>query len=370
MSKKIGILTFHYANNHGAVLQAYALRETVNSFPGCQAELINYVPKGYRYPVLAGSSIEALGRMREKFNRFLAEHCGVCTPMLHSVTGNAYDLYLVGSDQVWNTDLLEVVTDYEYFLPHLDREARRIAYSASIGMKVENMDQTLFQKYLPAFHSISLREKSYQGIISRLAGKLCASTLDPSMLLDGGHYEALIERPDFAPESSRTEEPFLLYFWYDMGDGGLGGIGTVNTLARKYGLIVRHTFLSEHSAARQMLVRDGGCMFESGIGEFLWYIKNASVVVTNSFHGVVFSLLFQRPLYLFYPEIRSSRQENLVELFGLERRTVKGYISPDQLNLEMDYGPIFKILEQERERSLSYLKLQITDLGKLDENRR
>lgn len=356
--KKIGILTFHYADNHGAVLQAYALRKVINSFTGYHAEIINYVPKGYGYPVLAGNKtlIEGQRRKREKFNQFLSGYCGIDSPMVHSVIGNEYDLYLVGSDQIWNTDIPEASADYEYFLPNLDSTARRAAYSASVGMDPEKIDRDLFQKYLSKFEAISLREKSYTEITTELSGKNCEYTLDPTMLLQKKDYEFLVKKPDI------SEEPYILYFWYDMGDGGFGSVETINTLARKYGLSVKHTFLPEAYVINHMIVNNHGHIFHAGPGEFLWYVENAQAIVTNSFHGAVFSILFGKPFYIYYPEMRKCRQENLVQLFHLQDRVIEGYVCPEQLNLEMDYTDISSILEREREKSMAYLKQLIKNI--------
>lgn len=351
--KRIGMLTFHYATNHGAVLQAYALYKTINSFSDCQADIINYVPEGYSYSIISNDGmVDEQKKKREKFNQFLVENCGISTQMIHSVAGNMYDVYLVGSDQVWNTDLPEAA-DHEYFLPNLSDEAKRMAYSASIGMNIDRIDRKLFQEYLTKFYAISLRERSYQKVVSELSGKECEYTLDPAMLLRQKDYEPLIEKP------AVTEDRYLLHFWYNNGDDGFKNIEMLNILARKYGLSVKHTFSSNMYVARQMLVNDGGNIFHAGIGEFLWYIKNAQVIVTNSFHVAVFAMLFKRPLYIIYPEIGSCRQENLVDMFHLQDRVIQGYVCSDQLNLEMDYASIFSILEKERERSISCLKNMI-----------
>lgn len=349
MIKRIGILTFHYANNYGAVLQAYALRKVINSFPDCQAEIINYVPNGYTY-FTSPDEADKQRRRRKKFEAFLSKYCGINTPMISSVTGNEMDVYVVGSDQIWNMDIPIAAADHEYLLPHLRQEAKRIAYSASIGMNIDKIDTELFKKYLPRFDRISLREKSYVEYISELSGKRCEYTLDPAMLLKKEDYEPLIERPE------TTEEPYIFYFWYDMGDGGLESVELVNTLARKYHLSVKHTFSSEICLAKHLLVNNGGDVSKEGIGEFLWYVKNAWAIVTNSFHVAVFSILFQKPLYIYYPRIRSSRQRNLVDLLNMKDRVMHGYVSAEQLNLETDYISIFSILEKERARSISYLK--------------
>lgn len=351
MSKKIGILTFHQADNHGAVLQVYALRKILNMFPNCCAEIINYVPEGYCYVAPRDENIKKqIERKREKFQKFLIEQCGLHKPMIHTVTGNEYDIYLVGSDQVWNTDIPEVRADYEYFLPHLEERARRAAYSASIGMDFDRINRDLFRKYLSRFSEISLREKSYIGIVNELSGKNCVSTLDPTMLLDKEEYDLLVEEPEM------HEEPYILYFSYSFGDEGLGSVETVNRFARKYDLSVKHTFQTEGSLERKLLVKDGGCILHSGIGEFLWYVKNAAMVVTNSFHGAVFSIIFRKPFYICYPQIRKCRQENLVALLNLQDRVIERYKKPNKINLEMDYAAIYSIIRREREKSVDYLR--------------
>lgn len=351
MGKNVGIMTFHYADNYGAVLQTYALRKVINSFEYCSAKIINYVPENYQYFVFSGDSmIEKQKSNREKFNKFLSEYCGINVPMVHSVIGNEYDTYIVGSDQVWNVDLPIVSADYEYFLPHLDENAKRIAYSASIGMEIERIDKELFQKYLTKFDKISLREKSYTKVISELSGKNCEYTLDPTMLLNKKEYESVVKKPD------EVIEPYLLYFWYDMGDGGFESVETVNLLAKKYGLSVKHTFPPKEYLINHLITNNAGCMLYDGICEFLWYIKNATLVVTNSFHGAVISLIFQKPLYIYYPRMRCCRQENLVDLLNLQDRVLQGYVEANKLNLEMDYKAINSSLKKEKEKSLLYLK--------------
>lgn len=357
MDKKIGILTFHFADNYGAILQAYALRKAINSFPNCNAEIINYVPQNYRSYIIFGQSGNGAERKkREKFREFLLKYCGINTAMIHSVTGNKFDLYIAGSDQIWNTDIPEVFADYEYFFPNLSDEAKRIAYSASIGMDYEKIDRSLFKKYLTKFDKISLREKSYVNIISELSEMECENTLDPTMLLEQKDYERLIRKTDF------SDEPFLFHFWYDLGNGGLWSIETVNALARKYRLSVKHIIPPEEAVMNQLIVNKSNYIFQEGIEEFLWCIKNAQVVVTNSFHGAVFSILFKKPLYIYYPEIRKCRQENLVNMFNLQDRVIRGYISPNNLNLKMDYESISVILERERKRSLHFLKNAIEEI--------
>ena len=98
--KKVGILTFHYSDNYGAVLQAYALRRIINQLPYCQAQIINYVPLGTKYTLYENTEEgrELLIEKRKLFEEFLRENCGIDTPVIHEISGNDYDYYCAGSD--------------------------------------------------------------------------------------------------------------------------------------------------------------------------------------------------------------------------------------------------------------------------------
>jgi hypothetical protein len=346
--KKIGILTFHYADNYGAVLQAYALRKIINSLPDCKAEIINYVPEGYVYYLYKddGSEKKLLEKRRELIEEFLMQECGICSSMIYNVKGNDYDYYCVGSDQVWNIDLREN-KDLEYFLPNLDDKAVKIAYAASIGIEIERIDENIFKKYLPQFNNISLREGTYIEYIEQICNVKCEKVLDPVLLLNKDEYEYLIdkERP--------KKKPYILLFWYILDDELMKCIEFVNTLARKYGLAIVHSIIG---APRYMFCNDAGCMMNEGIDGFLWYMKHAEFVITNSFHGAVFAAQFERPFYIFISNIRRSRLDNLVEILDIKDRVINGYISPGEMNKNINFEAIRNRLKVERDKSMNFLR--------------
>ena len=124
--KKVGILTFHYVDNYGAVLQAYALRKKINELPECRAEIINYVPSGFEYELYGnGEKYRAmLQKKRQSFEAFLSKYCGVNTPIISSVEDSGYDYYCVGSDQVWNSGYCNM--DKAFFLQFGDKKRHPI----------------------------------------------------------------------------------------------------------------------------------------------------------------------------------------------------------------------------------------------------
>ncbi len=355
--KRIGILTFHYADNYGAVLQAYALQKTLNTFEGYEAEIINYVPVGYKLkPHEKGkNALIRFWERRRKIEKFLREQCKITTVMLSSVQGNAYDYYCVGSDQVWNTQLPENV-EYEYFLPHLTDEAVRFSYAASVGIEMSKVQEEVFYKYIPKFSYISLREKEYIDSFASFTDTKCHHVLDPTMLLEKEDYEQLIDRKK--EEDLPYKKPYVLFFWYHIEDDLFRCVEFVNALARKYGLEVVH---SVADAPPYMFCENGGYMMYSGIEEFLSLVKHADFVVTNSYHGSIFAMQFERPFYMFISTNRRSRLDNLVEMFGIEDRVVKGYMSPAQMNMDIDFDKIKKIMREKKKTSMQYISEAIAD---------
>lgn len=346
--KKIGILTFHYADNYGAVLQAYALRKIMNSLPNCKAEIINYIPEWFVYhPYKSDKHAKyLLEEKRRCVERFLMDECGICTPKISEVRGKDFDYYCVGSDQVWNLEI-PIAKDLEYFLPHLDSDAVRIAYAASIGMEVEKINKSVFETYLPQFKKISLREGSYIEYINQICNVNCEEVLDPTLLLDKRDYESLLA------QDKREEVPYILFFWYELDDSLMKGVEFANTLSRKYGISIIHSIMN---APSYMFCNNAGCMMYEGIEGFLWYVKHAKFVVTNSFHGSIFAIQFAIPFYIFISEIRRSRLDNLIKTLGIEERVVKGYVNPSEINDNIDFGSIRNKIEMGTKHSIDFLK--------------
>ncbi|TCL58125.1 polysaccharide pyruvyl transferase [Kineothrix alysoides] len=345
--KKIGILTFHYADNYGAVLQAYALRRVINVLPDCVAEIINFVPKEFTYSLYKNDikSRQLLCGKRKKFEDFLQKTCGISSPMISKVEGNQYDYYCVGSDQVWNI----MLGDVEFFLPHLDENAIRISYAASIGMSSEKVYEykDLFEKHVSKFKEISLREQAHVDFIQTVCHKECQCVLDPTLLLKTEDYSAIIT------EDHVKNKPFILFFWLFHDDNLMKGIEFVNTLSRKYGLPIVHTVADAKS---YMFNMDYGNVFYEGVDYFLWYIKNASFVVTNSYHATLFSMQFKTPFYTFLVDKMSSRMNTLSKKFGICDRMVNSYINPGKLDDNIDFGYIEERLIVERDKSIDFLK--------------
>lgn len=346
--KRIGILTFHFADNYGAVLQSYALRRVINSFPECNAEIINYVPSDFFYAKTWQNEYEHMlfEKKRESFRKFLLDYCGVRGEVRYTIPAHGeYDYYVAGSDQIWTTD---PILD-EYFLPHISKGAKRVSYAASIGINPDNpnLKYSVLREGVSRFDAVSVRETGHVSLIEKLTGKKCYCTLDPTLLLDEKDYEALVSKQQL------KNKPFIFFFWLRHDRNKLQGVAFANALSRKLEVDIVHY---DNTVSDDLFFSDGGCMQFEGVENFLWYVKNAEYVITNSYHCTIFSILFRKPFYTFGTETMNLRIETLKEKLPVAERIIESYLDINKVNTKMDYIGIYERLKQERGYSLSYLK--------------
>ena len=345
--KKIGILTFHYVDNYGAVLQAWALLQVLNALPDCYAEIINYVPKDYYIiPYRSGAdSYENMISKRKKYELFLTKHCRITSPMVSSVTGENYDYICVGSDQVWNLHFRENET-MEYLLPNVHENICCFSYAASMGIWQGKADVQLFQKYAKRFSAVSVRENDTCIWLRERCGIHAVTTIDPSLLLSARDYKALME-------TQIIEENFLLYFSYPIGDEIWKSAAFAKRLARRYGLRIMHTVVN---CPDSLFGKEAKCIMYDGMEAFLWYMKHARIVVTTSYHGVAFSVVYRRPLYIFLPNTGANRIEDLAMRLHLMDRIVREILPWDALSDQMEYADTVVCLEQEQKSADAFFK--------------
>lgn len=347
-NKKIGILTFHYVDNYGAVLQAWALRTVLNRMPGVNAEIINYIPDGYKIlPYIRNEmGISDMERKRDRYEMFLAENCEIFDRSINRVTGEGYDCCCVGSDQVWNMGFRENVT-YEYLFPNLNSNVERFSYAASVGGKIEEKDKVRFYECLSRFNSISVREECNIEDLRQAGIRGAVTVIDPTLLLQKNDYEELIIEPENKPDN------YIFFFSYPIGEDMRRYTPFVNRLAIENGLNILHSF---PVAPANLFVRDCGCMMYEGIGEFLWYIKNARVVVTTSYHGAIFGKLFNRPTYIICRKTGGERFKQLGQIVNLSG----SFVEDDWMTRNWDFAKMTELSDENFEfwkaKSLSFLR--------------
>lgn len=263
-----------------------------------------------------------------------------------------YDAIIVGSDQVWRYVFIydDVAT---YFLDFVKGQTtKRIAYAASVGVdynEYPEKDLELVKKLYPRFDAVSVREKESVELIRTLWAEnpVAEFVLDPTMLLTVKDYEKLIGKAGV----KKSEGSNLFYYVLDMTEKKRNAI--FNIALKKD--LPPYTIYSSHKEELCKILKGG---FTQKIEQWLTCIRDADFVVTDSFHGCVFCLLFNKQFVVYGNKERGlSRFVSLLRMFGLENRIVDVNLSADDIMSlpAIDYDRVNGILEMERKKSLKFL---------------
>lgn len=359
---KLLLVTLFEVNNYGAVLQAYALQKILEQYG--DVELLNYhnrhlsksldvirwVPSLHGLMGAVKDVLRVFPRRRamSKFHHFIHRRLRLTEPLdakaLKAGACDGYDIYIVGSDQVWNPLCVSDCgrLDPVYFLAFTPSEACRLSYASSKGSYVYSAgEERQVMEYLSGFKAVSVREADTQHYLSDRTGRDVQHSLDPSMLLDQHEWD------DLLPSRPARREPYLLV--YTVPKAGMMREAVAHFAART-GLRVVALDQGLRSAARAHdQVRD------AGPEEFIELFRNAAFVVTDSFHGVCFSAVFEKPFAVVSPGMHANRVESLLTLLGLDARYVRQRSDLADIELVLDFAPVRKRLQAERSRSLQYL---------------
>ncbi len=252
---------------------------------------------------------------------------------------NRYDYFIAGSDQIWNPYWLKNSTE---FLQFADRN-KRIAYAASFGVSEIKPDKVeIVRRGLNGIDYISVREQAGAKIVKDLTGKDVPVLVDPTLLLTAEEWERVMERPAWY----RDEKYILVYFLSNLPDKIRSDI---KNLAERYKLKIV-----------DLMDRENIDYYCSPPSEFLYLIKNCSVMYTDSFHGTVFSILNKKPFVISSRENvgmnMDSRIDTLLAMFNLENRKISKDNNYEITNpMEIEFPDIEAILERERQRSKEFL---------------
>lgn len=356
---RIGILTFHCAHNYGAVLQCYATQEFLRS-KGYEVEIINYRPKYLLEPykifkikrILSKNPIRMLkGLIKEfilfpiRFKRFCGFENFINNKLIlskvvtkESIPSN-YDVYIVGSDQVWNPKITRGF-DLVYFadFPFQKGEKRYISYAASMEAKALDDDQTTFlNKNLSNFDSLSVREDVLQQLLKPLTSKPIFQVLDPVLMVPSEIWDNI-------PSGKKDIDKYVVVYQVRNHPDTMR---IAHHIAAQIGVKVKVLV-----AWSQIKIHETDQ--EATPEEFVNYIRNASCVVTTSFHGSAFSIIFNRPFYTIrLNDGADTRSSSLLKSIGLENRMIEANCSP--VFSQIDYSSVNKKLNSLRVKSQNYL---------------
>ena len=345
----VGIATFHRSLNFGAVLQAYALQQTLKAH-GVDSEFIDFRKGEHisRDRTLKSRLRRALlwvwdAPRRRKFDRFVGEHLKTSKyfPTYREVQEHRfpYRAVVCGSDQVWNPELTEATLPF-FLLEFLPDTIARVAYAPSCGNKEAVQARAEeFRQALPRFAALSIRESEELELIGDFAGgREVRTCIDPTLLGGEALWEAVAVSP---PE----REPYM--FFYSFGaPRELTALAERIALAR--GLKIVHFHKGRHFNCANRRVQPGP-------EEFVSLVKNAECVLTNSFHGLVFSVIFEKEFLVQNVKGRGARIRTLAAELGFEQRCINAAEFAGTDIPDLDYGELKRRLERLRASSLEYL---------------
>jgi hypothetical protein len=329
---KLGILTYQRAHNYGALLQAYALKTYLKSL-GHQTEMIDYWPDYHKedYALIPYfKSRSFLGKIKaillfllgykriikrkNGYGQFMSEHLNLSDNPLYSMEREMkeieYDAVVYGSDQIWrrsNYPLFKGFSDV-FFGADLIEVKRKITYGASMGViDVDLKDKDYLKRMLRNFNAISVREEELKLLVDDIIEDNVSLVLDPVFLLKKEEWAMLHTRviPFF-------QEKYI--FFYQLMPSK-ESIDFVQRLEEFYGYKVVET----RGRVEPMLF--GNRYFQTASPlDFLMLIQNAEIVVSTSFHGVAFSLLFEKQFYALGMNNNSGRVQSLLNKLNISER--------------------------------------------------
>lgn len=345
-NKKIGLVTFHNVYNYGGVLQAYALCEfiKVNNY---NIECIDYLQptltSKYEHKIYDSKKslkdnvshffkyyILKIGVPKEKkIKNFIKEYIPLSKVSWRSEIdaekfGKKYDVIISGSDQIWNPQFTGNKLDDIYLLNFGKDDVKRIAYASSAGaFTFSNQDREILNERLSKFNNIGVREEFLQQQLKTFLNKEVNVVLDPTLLLTPTQYRT-IENPINGIPSKYV----LLYTF----DNNSTCISLAKKIAKKLNCDV--VFISNQYKKHEEIKYS---LNNVGPREFVWLFDNASFVVTNSFHGTTFSIIFRKDFYSIYKKSNPYRVANLLKKINLTERLIAEEKDANVNQLPVDY---------------------------------
>lgn len=352
---RIGIMTFHAASNHGAALQAYALQTQLQKM-GHEPFFINYQYGGQPQKGLLGWIGRSPANTFEKINNqlryrpfipFQEEYLNVGSDQYFdhdqlNINPPQADVYLCGSDQVWNPNFLNKEKDeHAFWLDFGSNKMRRVGYAPSFGVAELGDDvRARYAAYARRFDAIGVREKNGLELLKKMGRQDAVWVPDPTLLLMPGEYLQIMAR------NQQQSKPYVFSYQLRIRSSVPSPASQINIMAcSALGIDLYESY------SLSFLYNIFNRRYLSPV-KWLFKLMMSEYVITNSFHATVFSILFHRPFIAILRKGASSgmnsRIESLLELVGLQRRAV----------LDFDRGRIEELCLEEIDWDGVDLKIQ------------
>ena len=335
------ILTFHTALNHGAALQAIGLQAFLRQL-GYSASIFDYQPPRVGSGTgIRGKAVSMLRKLHPAeydqkeaaFQSFRARY------MTLSLDKQCH-VFLSGSDQVWNPS---GAMNPVFFQQYVGPDCLHASYAASMGnTNIPPLHRELFEKYINSFDVISVREQEVKNVLSEFCRKPINVHVDPVLLHSADFWRAYASPVDGLPEKYTLV--YLLHLPKNVNS-------LLIWLKKQTGDPI---VLIDGQGIMTCVVRHDRAIHFAGPAEFLWLMDHASRIVTSSFHGTAFSLVFEKEFYSIVNPKTPSRISHLLSLVGMQpiQESEKAFVR----NTAIDWQPVRQQLKMEAAASAEYLR--------------
>ena len=369
METKIGVITYHSAYNFGSVLQAYATQESIEKI-GYSVEIVNYRMKSqikYYSMIHLNNGLKAflkdllllqqIGKYITRKNRFeqFIEELNLTKefnePEEVDEADGMFDIFVSGSDQIWNKHSNELEeSEWKYMYPYLlcFTNKKKVSYASSIvNMKDEEL--TYIVDKVKKFDKISFREKASCDRFKSLFGIESNEVLDPTLLLNSEEWSSKIGT---IPEKMINKK-YILYYALEGVKKTRKIMPKLQKMAKRKGcVLVVITPLSCFTYSKGVINA-----IDAGPKEFLGWIKGAELVITNSYHGTLFSVNLGTNFYtLQEKESTDNRIKGILLKLELEKRIISDVDSILYEKEEINFQDVWKKLDIYRKESIEFLK--------------
>ena len=355
---KVGILTYHRSHNYGALLQAMALRKSLEKL-GHEVKYVDYWPEYHKdmYRILSKKALSStplsrkiknvisvglrlvpIMKRRRKFQSFISKHVDpYCAPVTES-----FDCIVCGSDQIWRKqDGLLGQFNPVYFGAGETKAAQYVSYAASMGIiNLDETDKNNLKKWLSKFTQLSVRETDLKNELDAIGLRNVREVIDPTLLMDKEEWLRAIPIPKL------SSKPYLVL--YELLEGSFN-MDAVERFAKDNNLEIKKL----RGGAMNYFPKRGD-YHTAGPEEMLSLIANASYVFTSSFHGLVFSIIHNKPFYASFVK-NSGRAESLLSMINQSERLLPPNISNIPDIKAIDYKMVNRILSEKRKESIDFL---------------
>lgn len=344
----INIITFQRTYNCGAALQAYALSRYLEEH-GHNVSIVDYRPKWVEQYKVSIKRLFSAFSVKDlllypyhllidyKFSSFVKKYCKM-TPIVKSVEDivrlEKCDIYVTGSDQVWNSEITKGI-DRGYLLD-FKTDAKRISYAASCGWDLEE-DIDDIVKVVRNYDGISVREHSLEKALKSKGVENVIAVWDPVFLLDADCYYKMLTK-------AKYKNYVLLYLKHESEE--LRAFAAKIAQEKNLQVVDMSKIIKQWPADRTSPV--------FGPLEFLGLIESAEYVVTNSFHGTAFSIIFRKNFYSFGAGSRTTRLSSLLEDVRLNNRMLTRCEDVTAIE-EIDYSKYEDIINEHVNNSREFL---------------